>query len=146
MVYTDTRQAIPAVRISSGMLIYIGLIVLVMSPNRPSVLMVEEPENGLTPQAVKSFYQAVRELAQYDDPANQCQVLISSHSPFVICEAWNGNDRDFIHQAKVESGKSLIRKFSEVISEQGIHLGKVDGERNHLSLKTAEEIMSGYLS
>jgi predicted ATPase len=99
--YSDRRETIPSVRLSSGMLIYIGLIVLVSIPNRPPVLMIEEPENGLTPQAVKAFYQAVRTLAFDPETENRSQVLLSSHSPFVICEAWNGEDRDFIHQVKL---------------------------------------------
>jgi predicted ATPase len=145
-VYNDKRGTVTAVRLSSGMLIFIGLIVLVLSPGRPSVLMVEEPENGLTPQAVKSFYRTIRDLAFTDILENRSQVLISSHSPFVICEAWNGDDRDFIHQVKVVDGKAQVRKFSDVIREQGIQLAKVHGERTHLSLANAEEIMSGYLS
>ena len=129
------------------MLIYIGLIVLVCTPNRSPVLMIEEPENGLTPQAAKAFYQAVRLLAFNDIPEQRSQILISSHSPFVICEAWNGEDRDFIHQAKVVDGRAVIRKFSTVVSEHGIQLSKdASGQRTILSLKTAEEIMSGYLS
>jgi len=146
VVYRDKRGTITAVRLSSGMLIFIGLIVLVMSPARPTVLMVEEPENGLTPQAVKSFYRAVRDLAFSETVTSRSQILISSHSPFVICEAWNGEDRDFIHQVKVVYGKAQVRKFSDVIRDQGIQLAIVDGERKHLSLCNAEEIMSGYLS
>ena len=73
--------------------------------------------------------------------------IISSHSPFVICEAWNGEDRDFIHQVKVVNGKAQIRKFSDAVGEQGIHLGKdVHGKMTQLGLKTAEEVMSGYWS
>ena len=145
--YTDRREMVPSVRLSSGMLIYIGLIALVSTPNRPPVLMIEEPENGLTPQAVNAFYEAVRRLATSDDPNDQSQVLLSSHSPFVICEAWNGEDRDFIHQVRVTDGKAVVRKFSTVIEELGIHLAKdANGQRTHLSLKNAKEIMSGYLS
>lgn len=144
--YTDVRGAVPAVRVSAGTLIYIGLVVLVMSPNRPGVLMVEEPENGLTPQAIASFYRCVRELAYCPEPQNRSQVLISSHSPFVICEAWNGEDRDFIHQVKVVSGKAVIKKVSDIIKEQGIQIGKIDGERKHLSISTAADIMSGRFS
>jgi predicted ATPase len=145
--YADRREMIPSVRLSSGMLIYIGLIVLVSTPNRPPVLMIEEPENGLTPQAVKAFYQAVRHLAFNDNADDRSQVLLSSHSPFVICEAWNGEDRDFIHQVRVADGKAVVRKFSTVVEDQGIHLGKdSEGQRTHLSLKNAEEIMSGFLS
>lgn len=145
--YSDARQTVPSVRLSSGTLTYLGLIVLISTPNRPPVLMVEEPENGLTPQAVRSFYDAVRALAYHRVPEQRSQVLLSSHSPFVICEAWNGEDRDFIHQVKVVNGKAQIRKFADVIAEQGIQLRKdTVGNRTLLGLSTAEEVMSGYMA
>jgi hypothetical protein len=72
------------------------------------------------------------------------QILISSHSPFIICAAWNGTERDFIYQVRPESGRSLIRPFKQVIEEQHIQLGKVDGVRTHLSLTVADEVMAGY--
>jgi len=144
--YSDDRKVITSVRLSSGTLTYLGLITLVATPSRPPLLMIEEPENGLTPQAVRSFYQAVRTLANHEDPQRRSQVLISSHSPFVICEAWNGEDRDFIHQVKVSEGKALIRKFGKVIDDEGIQLRKKHGERTNLGLSTAEEVMSGYMA
>lgn len=145
--YRDRRAAVPAARLSSGMLIYIGLTVLVTLPSRPPILMIEEPENGLTPEAIKAFYQSVRALAFHPDPAQRSQVLISSHSPLVICEAWNGEDRNFIHQVKVADGKSLVRRFADVVESEGIQLGKDEsGARTVLSLKNAENIMSGYMS
>jgi hypothetical protein len=144
LVFSDARRSISAPRLSSGILTFIGLVVLVASPNRPTLMMIEEPENGLTPQAIHAFYKTLKALAENPDPTKRSQILISSHSPFVICEAWNGEDRNFIHQVKVVSAKSQVKKFSEVIKEQGIHLSKgEDGKRTHLSLKNAEEIMSG---
>jgi hypothetical protein len=100
----------------------------------------------IIPQAVKSFYSAVRALAYRDEARQRSQVLLSSHSPFVICEAWNGEDRQFIHQVKVENGRALIRPFSQVILEHGIQLGKERRQRTRLSLSNAEEVMSGYLA
>lgn len=146
VVYSDARQIVPSVKLSSGMLTYLGLIVLVCTPNRPPVLMIEEPENGLTPQAVKSFYQAVRQLAYNEAPEQRSQVLLSSHSPFVICEAWNGEDRDFIHQVKVDDGRAKIRKFTQVIADHGIVLTEDDDHKFQLTLTLAEHVMSGYLS
>jgi hypothetical protein len=64
----------------------------------------------------------------------------------VICEAWNGEDRNFIHQIKVDDGKALVRKFKTVIENEGIQLRKKKGERTSLGLSTAEEVMSGYLA
>jgi predicted ATPase len=145
--FDDERETVAAVRISHGVLLFLGLMVLTYSPNRPPVMLIEEPENGLTPTALKEFYKAIRELAHKEVPTQRSQVLISSHSPFIICEAWNGDDREFIHQVKVEGGRATVRKFSEAIKEQGIHLQKdKKGERTILGLRTAEELMSGYLS
>ena len=145
--FDDERGTVTAVRLSHGILLFIGLMVLVYSLNRPPVILIEEPENGLTPTALKEFYQAVRELAFKEDPSQRSQVLISSHSPFIICEAWNGEDREFIHQVKAENGRAVVRKFSEVIEQQKIQLQKDKcGERTILGLRNAEEIMSGYLS
>jgi len=114
MKFTDGRGSINAARMSHGNLIFLGLMVLTYSQNRPPVMLIEEPENGLTPAALKRFYQAARALAFREDEAQRSQVLISSHSPFVVCEAWNGEDRDFIHQLKIEmvsasSGSSRMR-------------------------------------
>ena len=147
VAFNDGRGSIPSVKISHGVLLFIGLMVLTYSSNRPPVMLIEEPENGLTPTAVRAFYQSLRELAFREDEAERSQVLISSHSPFVICEAWNGEDRDFIHQVRVVNGQSVVRPFSTVIKEEGAVLGKDElGKRTVLGLRTAELLMSGYLS
>jgi predicted ATPase len=147
MVFSDGRGNIPAVKVSHGLLLFVGLMVLTYSPNRPPVMLIEEPENGLTPTALREFYRAIRELALREDESQRSQVLISSHSPFVICEAWNGEDRDFIHQVRVVNGQAVVRKFSQVIADEGAVLGKDEsGKRTVLGLRTAELLMSGYLS
>jgi predicted ATPase len=142
--FTDARGDVPAVRISSGLLLYIGLMVLTYGPDRPPVMLIEEPENGLTPKAAAEFYSAVRELALKPDQNQRSQILISSHSPFVICNAWNGDDRDFVYQVKVVNGESVVRKFSQAIEEGGAILQKPKaGEPAAIGLRTAEEVMSG---
>jgi predicted ATPase len=147
VVFNDGRGSIPAVKVSHGMLLFLGLMVLTCSPNRPPVMLIEEPENGLTPIALRQFYRAIRDLAFRPDEMQRSQVLISSHSPFVICEAWNGEDREFIHQMKVVNGQAAVRKFSDVIAQEGATLGKDElGKRTVLGLRTAELLMAGYLS
>lgn len=147
MEFGDNRGIVPSVRLSDGLLLFLGLMVLLYSPNRPPVMLIEEPENGLTPTALKAFYQAVRERATSGSANERSQVLISSHSPFIICEAWNGEDREFIHQFKVEDDYAVVRRFSDAVKAQNIVLGKDDeGKRTVLGLRNAEELMSGYLS
>ena len=143
MKFSDGRGSINAARMSLGNLIFLGLMVLTYSPNRPPVMLLEEPENGLTPLAIEHFYQAIRKLAFREDAAQRSQILISSHSPFVMCEAWNGEDRDFIHQAKIENGQCVIRKLSDVAAQNAVLRKDKSGERIELGLKTAAELMSG---
>lgn len=143
--FSDTRDTIPAPRLSDGQLLVVGLMALLYSPGRPPVLMIEEPENGLTPPVQREVYSAVRALA-VTAPENRSQVLLSSHSPFVLCDAWNGEDRDFVHQVKVEGGRAVVRKFTEAVATQGVQLAKdADGKRTVLGLRNAEELMAGYL-
>jgi predicted ATPase len=147
MEFEDSRGTVAAVRLSDGLLLFVGLMVLTYSSNRPPVMLIEEPENGLTPTALKRFYQAIRELAFATDIGKRSQILISSHSPFIICEAWNGEDREFIHQVKIENGQAAVRKFSDAVKQQNIVLGKDDeGKRTVLGLRNAEELMAGYLA
>jgi hypothetical protein len=62
-----------------------------------------------------------------------------------MCEAWNGEDRDFIHQLKKEDGQCATRKLSDAITQQSVLRAKDDdGRRTHLSLRNAEELMSGF--
>lgn len=144
LVFSDSRGSIPSVRVSSGLLTFIGLITLLLTPNRPTVLMIEEPENGLTPKALKVFYETLKELAFHENSTEASQIIISSHSPFVICESWNGEDREFIHQVSIENGNSKITPFSAIVEKTGLPLSKKAGKRETLSLKHADQIMSGY--
>lgn len=144
--FEDSRGIVPAANLSDGTLSLIGLLVLMINPDRPPVLCLEEPENGLTPRATRAVYEAIVAASEPGDPEVPSQVLISSHSPFVICAAWNGDEREFIYQVKPESGRSLVRPFVEIIDEQAIHLGKLAGKREHLSLNVADQVMAGYYS
>ncbi|HOC42527.1 MAG TPA: AAA family ATPase [Thermoanaerobaculales bacterium] len=145
--FSDQRQTITAARLSDGQRLAVGLMALVYAPNRPPILMLEEPENGLTATVQRVFYRAIRELALAEVPSDRSQVLISSHSPFILCEAWNGEDRDFIHQVKIDEGRAVVKPFSTVVSDLGIHLARdSQGNRTTLGLSNAEQIMSGYLS
>ena len=65
---------------------------------------------------------------------------MSSHSPFVITDVWNGGERDFIYQCSPSAGVAKIVKFSEAI--EGAGPLKSDGT---IGLNLAERVMDGYL-
>ena len=136
--FGDRRGAVVAPNLSDGCLSMIGLMTLAVGPGRPGVLCIEEPENGLTPNATRVFYRTVRKLADVDG-VDRSQVLLSSHSPFVIVDAWNGNERDFIYQCNPVEGRAVLNRFSEVTTGAGAL-----GSGGELGLRLAEQIMDGF--
>jgi predicted ATPase len=135
--FSDRRGTVVAPNLSDGCRSMIGLITLALAPGRPGILCIEEPENGLTPNATSVFYKTISQLPAGGDAA---QVLMSSHSPFVITEVWNGGDRDFIYQCSPVDGIAKLVKFKEAL--QGTGPLKSGGE---IGLKQAELVMDGYL-
>jgi predicted ATPase len=141
--YSDARGIVTAANLSDGTLSLIGALTLLAADNPPAILCLEEPENGMTPSSTRVLYQAVQRARS---SPHGPQVLISSHSPFVVYEAWNGDDQDFIYQVSANEGSSVIRRFVDIVNAHGIQLRKVDGSRQGLGLETANQVMDGYLS
>lgn len=145
--FSDTRGIVPAANLSDGTLVCIGLMALLLGPDRAPIVCIEEPENGLTPPVTRSIYKTMKEFVDGTATGEPGQLLVSSHSPYVICEAWNGNERDFIYQMRPVEGAALVRSFAEIVDHHGIHLEKdKTGDRTCLNLRNAELILEGYLS
>jgi len=136
--FADRRGAVVAPNLSDGCLSMIGLITLALGPGRPGIFCVEEPENGLTPKATRVFYATMRVLANAAEP-ERTQILMSSHSPFVITDAWNGGERNFIHQCSPSDGIAKVTKFSDVV-----HAGGEVRSDGTLGLALAEQVMDGW--
>lgn len=78
-VLLKSGERIPADSMSSGLLYYLAFAALEhIEPT--SVLLVEEPENGLHPARVAEVMRIFREIS------NTTQVLIATHSPLVVNE------------------------------------------------------------
>lgn len=133
--FSDQRGSVVAPNLSDGTLSMIGLVTLAMAPGRPEIICIEEPENGLTPKALRVIYKSIRNLAF----EGNTQVLMSSHSPFVIVDAWNGDDRDYIYQCHPAQGSAKVERFSEIVKKVGTL--RSGGE---IGLALAEQIMDGF--
>ena len=83
-------------------------------------------------------FELVRELADAAE-GERSQVLLSSHSPFVIVDAWNGDARDFIYQCHPSEGLAKVSKFTAIVHDAGaLRAG------GGLGLRLAEEVMDGF--
>ncbi len=92
-----TNGALPAVsqdegsisfnsqQMSDGFLRLLAVTSLLYIDQPPTVVMFEEPENGVHPQLLREVVQVLRELTQRKPP-NRSQVFLTTHSPYVVDE------------------------------------------------------------
>ena len=79
---TDSESLrVPATSASDGVLIYLAYLFLSHQPNPPRLLLIEEPENGIHPKRLQEIVQILRDLITTQ---SQMQVLISTHSPYLL--------------------------------------------------------------
>ncbi len=68
---------VPSWRTSDGTLRLLALTLLAYLPEPPGVSLIEEPENGVHPQAVAAVVQSLSSIYE-------AQVLVATHSPVVL--------------------------------------------------------------
>lgn len=115
--------------VSDGTLKMFAYLVLLMDPDPPSLLCVEEPENGLHPKLLQVLVDEFRAHAQgsFSQTKRRTQVLVSSHSPYFVDavrpeELWV-MERDDSGYATVERSDRL-QGIPEFIQE-GASLGSL---------------------
>ncbi len=80
VVTYHSGQELPSWAVSDGTLRLLALTLLAYAPIAGSLVLVEEPENGIHPQAVETVFQSL-------SSARDRQILCASHSPVVLSMA-----------------------------------------------------------
>lgn len=74
-------QSFPADVISDGVLLYLGLTTVAHLVGKQSLLIIEEPENGIHPRRLKALLEQIRRIATAGT-----QVILTTHSPLILDE------------------------------------------------------------
>ncbi|MCB9760670.1 MAG: ATP-binding protein [Alphaproteobacteria bacterium] len=98
---------IPAHQLSEGTLLTLGLLTTLHSPQRPSVLLLDDIDRALHPLAQKELITALRRILE-EHPT--LQVIATSHSPYLL-------DHFEPEEVRVmrldDTGGALCRKLTE---------------------------------
>jgi predicted ATPase len=94
---------IPSWVTSDGTLRFLALTILAYIPNLSGIYLIEEPENGIHPNAVEALYQSLSSV--YD-----AQILLATHSPVILSMA---KVEDILCFKKTELGATDIVWGSE---------------------------------
>jgi predicted ATPase len=72
---------IPASQASDGTLLVLAYLAVVHSPKSPSVILLEEPENGIHPERLRDVLSILRGLTKEQ---RQTQIILTTHSPYAL--------------------------------------------------------------
>ncbi|MEG5039884.1 MULTISPECIES: AAA family ATPase [unclassified Microcoleus] len=79
----NTGKRIPAHAISEGTMLALGLLTVLMNPNQPNLVLLDDVEQGLHPKAQRELIAVFKEILQ-DNP--NLQIIFSTHSPYIVDE------------------------------------------------------------
>lgn len=79
----QTGERIPAHSISEGTMLTLGLLTVLMSPKQPNLILLDDIEQGLHPQAQRDLITVFQEIIA-ENPT--LQIIFSTHSPYIVDE------------------------------------------------------------
>jgi predicted ATPase len=79
----NTGKRIPAHAISEGTMLALGLLTVLMNPNQPNLVLLDDVEQGLHPKAQRELIGVFKEIIQQN---NNLQIIFSTHSPYIVDE------------------------------------------------------------
>lgn len=109
-------------------------------------VIIEEPEMGLHPQAIKSIILQVLDLM-----SRGYKVIVSTHSPMFLEFAWafnilkdvNANKKALYELFDLESSAPLNRLFQDQLSEKGINTYYFDRVKDKVLVKDISSLDAG---
>ncbi len=104
-----------ASHLSDGSLRFIALTTLLMQPNLPKIIIIDEPELGLHPFAINKLAGMIKSVSQQD-----CQVIISTQSinlvdnfdPVDIVTVDRFEDQSVFYRLEKENLRSWLEDYS----------------------------------
>ncbi|MGG6265264.1 AAA family ATPase [Leptolyngbya sp. AN03gr2] len=79
----NTGDRIPAHAVSEGTLLALGLLTVLMSPEQPNLVLLDDVEQGLHPKAQRELMTVFKQIIQANP---NLQIIFSTHSPYIVDE------------------------------------------------------------
>jgi predicted ATPase len=79
----NTGKRIPAHAISEGTMLTLGLLTVLMNPNQPNLVLLDDVEQGLHPKAQRELITVFKGIIKANP---NLQIIFSTHSPYIVDE------------------------------------------------------------
>ena len=103
--FTEGDFAIPATRLSDGSLRYLCLLAMLLDPDPPPLIGIEEPEMGMHPDLIPGIADLLVEAS------SRCQLVVTTHSDILV-DSLTEHYESIVVCEKHE-GKTNMRRLSQ---------------------------------
>jgi predicted ATPase len=76
-----TGDRLPASVVSEGTVLTLGILSILMSPQQPKIILLDDVEQGLHPKAQRELMQVFKEIIKAHP---DLQIIFTTHSPYII--------------------------------------------------------------
>lgn len=100
----EGNNVIPATRLSDGTLRYMSLLIILLDPNPPPLICIEEPELGLHPDVLPTICDLMREASE------RTQLVVTTHSETLVDDLTD--DPESVVVCEKENGSTVMRRLN----------------------------------
>ena len=101
---------IPASKLSDGTIRFISLLTILLNPNPPSLICIEEPELGIHPDAISIIAELLK------DASRKTQLIITTHSDYLVDQFTDIPESVLIFDKDKNAGTTIKRLNKEELS------------------------------
>jgi predicted ATPase len=105
------QEPIPAIRLSDGTLKYLCLMAILLHPDPPPLICIEEPELGLHPDALTIVADALKEASE------RSQLIVTTHSEALVNALSDEPEAVVICERGTDGGTQFRRLESKDLDE-----------------------------
>jgi len=81
---TRSGRVVRGEQASDGAILLLGFLALTHLPDPPTLLLVEEPENGVYPKRLGQVIKILKQMVHREEGPRFPQIILTTHSPFVL--------------------------------------------------------------
>jgi hypothetical protein len=81
---TASGETVRAQQASDGAILFLGFLALAHLPDPPTLLLIEEPENGIYPKRLGEVIQMLKQMVNRTEGVRFPQIIMTTHSPYVL--------------------------------------------------------------
>jgi len=113
-----------ASQMSDGAMLLLAYLTIIHDENAPKLIMIEEPENGIHPKQLEYVVRMLASLTQREDPI---QVIMTTHSPYVLDFVPKESVRVFSRDEKGDVTVKPLHELRDVkdMLAEGMTLGEI---------------------